>query len=125
MAVDPKPSVDDYWSANPALGNQKIIQTMPRRRFLSMQRYFHVNDPAKDPTRMTDKEKGKELLENNPFYKVSPLMDAIRKNSMALYNSHFLFVLRFYGPVNPVGSCRARSVYLTTRLLGRLSPLSG
>ena len=35
-----------------------------------------------------------------------------------------LFVLRFYGPVNPMGSCRARSVYLTTRLLGRLSPLS-
>ena len=22
-----------------------------------------------------------------------------------------LFVLRFYGPVNPMGSCRARSVY--------------
>ena len=36
-----------------------------------------------------------------------------------------LFVLRFYGPVNSMGSCRARSVYLTTRLLGRLSPLSG
>ena len=36
-----------------------------------------------------------------------------------------LFVLRFYGPVNPMGSCRARSVYLTTRLLGKLSPLSG
>ena len=36
-----------------------------------------------------------------------------------------LFVLRFYGPVNPMGSCGARSVYLTTRLLGRLSPLSG
>ena len=36
-----------------------------------------------------------------------------------------LFVLRFYGPVNPMGSCRARSVYLTTRVLGRLSPLSG
>ena len=34
-------------------------------------------------------------------------------------------VLRFYGPVNPMGSCRARSVYLTTFLLGRLSPLSG
>ena len=37
----------------------------------------------------------------------------------------FFFVLRFYGPVNPMGSCRVRSVYLTTRLLGRLSPLSG
>ena len=36
-----------------------------------------------------------------------------------------LFVLRFYGPVNPMGLCRARSVYLTTCLLGRLSPLSG
>ena len=39
--------------------------------------------------------------------------------------SMFVFVLRFYGPVNPMGSCRARSVYLTTRLLGRLSPQSG
>ena len=38
-----------------------------------------------------------------------------------LYTKVFvcLFVLRFYGPLNPVGSCRARSVYLTTRLLGR------
>ena len=33
-----------------------------------------------------------------------------------------VFVLRFYSPVNPMGSCRAWSVYLTTRLLGRLSP---
>ena len=39
--------------------------------------------------------------------------------------SSSLFVLRFYGPVNPMGSCRARSVYLTTLLLGRLSPRSG
>ena len=31
-----------------------------------------------------------------------------------------LFVLRFYGPVNPMGSCRARSVYLATLLLNRL-----
>ena len=36
-----------------------------------------------------------------------------------------LFVLRFYGPVNPMGSCRAWSVYLTIHLLGRLSPPSG
>ena len=36
-----------------------------------------------------------------------------------------LFVLRFYGPVNPMGSCRARSVYLTSRSLGRLSPPNG
>ena len=30
-----------------------------------------------------------------------------------------------FGPVNSIGSCRAQSVYLTTLLLGRLSPLSG
>ena len=42
-----------------------------------------------------------------------------------LLKGMLLFGLRFYGPVNPVGSCRARSVYLTTHLLGRLSPLSG
>ena len=35
-----------------------------------------------------------------------------------------LFVLRFYGPVNQVGSCRARSVYLTKLLLSRPSSLS-
>ena len=36
-----------------------------------------------------------------------------------------MFVLRFYGPVNLMWSCRAWLVYLTTHLLGRLSPLSG
>ena len=35
-----------------------------------------------------------------------------------------LFVLRFYSPLNPMGSCRAQSVYRTTLYLGRLSPLS-
>ena len=35
-----------------------------------------------------------------------------------------LFVLRIYCPVNPMGSCRARSVYLTTPLLSRISPIS-
>ena len=36
-----------------------------------------------------------------------------------------VFVLRFYDPVNPMRSCGAWSVYLTTRLLDRLSPLNG
>ena len=43
--------------------------------------------------------------------------------SIAITSLGDLFVLRFYGLVNPMGSCRARPVYLTTRLLGRLSPL--
>ena len=36
-----------------------------------------------------------------------------------------LFVLSFYGQVNPLGSCRAQSMYLTKLLLDRLSPPSG
>ena len=41
--------------------------------------------------------------------------------------SSLLVVLSFYGPVKPMGSCQAQSVYQFTLLLGRLtcSPLSG
>ena len=52
-------------------------------------------------------------------------LDESTGSKMELFKFQDLVVLRFYGPVNPIGSCRARSVYLTTRLLGRLSPLSG
>ena len=31
-----------------------------------------------------------------------------------------LFVFRFYGPVNPLGSCQAHSVYLTTHFPGQV-----
>ena len=47
-------------------------------------------------------------------------------SSRLLCQSYCRFVvLRFYSPVNPVGSWWAWSVYLTTLLLCRLSPLSG
>ena len=49
--------------------------------------------------------------------------DNLSKHKGILTEVGTLFVLRFYGPVNPMGSCRVRSVYLTTLLLGRLSPL--
>ena len=61
------------------------------------------------------------VADNNNNIGRSILAETWKKSPYA----YCLFVLRFYGPVNPVGSCRARSVYLTTRLLGRLSPLSG
>ena len=64
------------------------------------------------------------------FMVVFKLSDIIYENIL-VFNLHTekwqslcLFVLRFYGPVNPMGSCRARSVYLTTHLLGRLSPVT-
>ena len=48
-------------------------------------------------------------------------------NSGVLYQhtcNQVIVVLRFYGPVNSMGTYRAWSVYPTTFLLGRLSPLS-
>ena len=60
------------------------------------------------------------------LYHIHPTKTRMHLGISAVYLEFVcLFVLRFYGPVNPMGSCRARSVYLTTRLLGRLSPLSG
>ena len=44
-------------------------------------------------------------------------------NGIELIKASFvcLFVLRFYSPINTMGSCRAWSVYLSTRLLGSIS----
>ena len=36
---------------------------------------------------------------------------------LGFFSPLILFVLKFYCPVNPMGSCRVQSVYLTTRLL--------
>ena len=53
------------------------------------------------------------IMNNKPIVELSPFF--------ILW--HFVFVLRFFGPVNPMGPCCARSVYLTTLLQGRLSRL--
>ena len=70
------------------------------------------------------------LVNQHNRKKLSELLNPVihteaEDTSKEILTGQLLFVLRFYGPVNPMGSCRARSVYLTTRLLGRLSPLSG
>ena len=44
-ALDSKPAIEDYFSTDPAPGNEYIKQTMSRRRFLNITRYFHINDP--------------------------------------------------------------------------------
>ena len=48
-----------------------------------------------------------------------------RRAVFSCSNQVLLFVLGFYCPVNPLGSCRAWSIYLTTLLLDGLCPLSG
>ncbi|XP_021374992.1 piggyBac transposable element-derived protein 2-like [Mizuhopecten yessoensis] len=88
MALDPKPCLDDYWSTHPAFNNQLVSKSMSRKRFKSIQRYFHVNDPNKDPSRLADKTLAKESTKKYPLYKVSPLMERVRKNSIRKYNLH-------------------------------------
>ena len=39
------------------------------------------------------------------------IIDINTVSELCTCHRQFLFVLRFYGPVNPMGSCRARSVY--------------
>ena len=65
----------------------------------------------------------------NTIYSVRNLCYLIRGLDFRRVRQHysccFYFVLRFYDPVNPLGSCRDRSVYVSTRLLDRLSLVSG
>ena len=57
-------------------------------------------------------------------------MDDMARDGMVWYGMVWVWygtvrygMVWFYSSVNPMGSCRAWSVYLTTLLLGRLSPL--
>ena len=88
MALDPKPSVMDYWSTDPALGNDYLGQTMSRNRYNNILRYFHVNDPVKDPARIPNLNERKAKLEANPLYKVAPLLENVREKSKDIYNLH-------------------------------------
>ena len=65
-----------------------------------------------------------EQIVNTPLTE-GPMWNLVKIGHAGSNKMFYVVVLRFYGPVNPMGSCRARSVYLTTRLLGRLSPPSG
>lgn len=38
------PSIDDYWSTNPCLGNPIIKQSMSRKTFKDMKRFIHFNN---------------------------------------------------------------------------------
>ena len=58
-----------------------------------------------------------------PSTPLSLLAGALTLKRSIHFRSLFELNLRFYGPVNPMGSCRALSVYLTTRFPGRLSPI--
>ena len=52
--LDPKASVEDYWSTDPVLGNEYIKATMSRCQFVNLTRYFHIDSPRNDPARIAN-----------------------------------------------------------------------
>ena len=85
MGIDKKPSIEDYWSLDPALGNMKISSTMSRRRFLMIQRYLQTSDPKEDKGY---KGKSRAAKNKDPLAKVKQLMETVRANSRNSYNLH-------------------------------------
>ena len=88
MALNPLPSLTDYWSSDPAFRNYYIAETMLRNQFFNIQKCFNVNGPTKNPSRIACIAKAKEILKKNPLYKVQPLIEAVRENSSNKYNLH-------------------------------------
>ena len=80
MGVNVNPAVDDYWSSDPTLRNHFISKTLTRKRFRMISRYYHINDPTQDPTRL------KKARNSDPLYKVNPLLTHLNKQCADLYN---------------------------------------
>ncbi|CAK1585001.1 unnamed protein product [Parnassius mnemosyne] len=71
MGIHKLPSIEDYWSSNPALCVPEIAETMTLQRFQKISRCLHVNDNEQMPRRG---ETGFDKL-----YKIRPLLDQINQ----------------------------------------------
>ncbi|XP_051171549.1 piggyBac transposable element-derived protein 4-like [Leptopilina boulardi] len=107
MAIHKLPSVDLYWSSDPALRVDAIANVMTRNRFQKITSMLHLNDnnnrvPKEDP--MFDK-----------LHKVRPLVEALNRsikdvykpsNLAAIDESMILFKgrssLKQYNPMKPI-----------------------
>lgn len=72
MSIVKLPSVFNYWSSHPALGNEMVKRIMPRNRFQKIMRYLHLSNREKELTR-----------DNPQFYllqKLEPFMSSLRDN---------------------------------------------
>ena len=101
------PSMYDYWSTNPILSPHGIVKGMGQNRFRSILSHVHLNDNSRMSGR-TDPDFDK-------LYKVHPLLERIRLNNQASYQTHqqlavdeamILFkgrnVMKQYMPLKPI-----------------------
>ena len=124
----------DYEKTVPIVINDIIVRMEPDSRadvnVMDKNQYQALKRKTYDTIRLDDSSVKlstlqKELKVFGEFKATARNQTRGAETTFIIVKGKILFVLRFYGPVNPMGSCRAWSVYLTTRLLGRLSPLSG
>lgn len=71
------PCYKNYWSTDELLGCSAVSSVMTRKRFELISRYFHLNDNADRVPRGNDGY--------DPIFKVRPLFDIVRHNSMEKY----------------------------------------
>lgn len=75
MSINKLPSLEDYWSTDRCIGNEKIRNVMTRTRFQLILQNLHFNDNEKDDK--TDKT-----------YKIKPIIDHLNNQfSKSLSNS--------------------------------------
>ncbi len=78
--INSLPSLDDYWSTDPALNYSPIADKISRDRFQEISRYLHFQDNSK------------LLQRGSPGYdrlgKVRPIVDHMEKCFPSLYNLH-------------------------------------
>ena len=87
---------------------------------------FNMSEMSLQSIKLLQQIHYNELISQRIHYSQISIARTLMAHSPWLIRTRFVCLCwGFYGPVNPMGSCRAQSVYLTTRLLGRLSPLSG
>ena len=97
-----------------------------RERKRERQRHTEI-ERERERERQTDRQAAQKQQTTNCLYfcLIYPRRNELTIHANSLLQRQFAeFVLRFCDPLSPVESCRARSVYLTTLLLGRLCPLS-
>nr|XP_006815334.1 PREDICTED: piggyBac transposable element-derived protein 5-like [Saccoglossus kowalevskii] len=88
MGVDPKGELNDYWSTNTALRNEKIAGVMSRNRFQKILQYFHVNDARNDPANKSNPAERATERRHRPMYKVAPILKTVIHQSQQMYNLH-------------------------------------
>ena len=80
MGIHRLPAILDYWSKNPIFGVHCISKSMPLLCFKALMRCLHLNDNSKAPRPGED---GFDKL-----YKIRPLLDIVRQNSLSKYMPH-------------------------------------